>query len=354
MQEGTSFFVFGVPPCWPPNDILTLKMALDHTSRLDLMFWPDGHPTVRISVRGTSKTWEASFQPVLFTAAGPALVSIRWKLDDIELRVNGTCLKDWASAPDTPVLFKVNDQRVLAHAFEDDEIAQRECQHWIAHRARAYATRAAGSGRQLLSPEEELRNLREAIGGLRVSLARVRDGGLETVPSIAASLRALVVEQLDRRTNLPRRSYSPLLFRVAATHHLPLPVYAAAERTNPKPDVVRDAQFALLAPSISVCKKVESETLMDLQEAMSCECLLGTWEGDPGPWDAYKVVKKCAETMGGAHYDAAIETPLLQMEACGTERFSTRVGFLVGLAEVVIDLGDYIISKAGLSLSTAS
>jgi hypothetical protein len=169
---------------------------------------------------------------------------------------------------------------------------------------------------------------------------QAKAGKKHMIPPLAAQLRVMIYWPNDRRT------WNPLLYRLANKRSLPLPVFSFPDDPN-KPLVVKQAAYHAENLSPSISRRAPAEVVMDLQEYMrSTVQTIRTPEGEKRLL-IEETLGLTANTLGAAHNDEIIELSidLLRMQIALNANLLHRV--IIGLAETVAALGRYVIHDYG-------
>lgn len=218
----------------------------------------------------------------------------------------------------------------------DDAAAEAACADEVARRRHRYRPSAREDDvKKTLAAEVE--SLRRSVRALREDAARARNGEQHRESAVRAALRELVV-------NLGA-SYAPLLFRVAARLDAPLPMYGA---TKSKPPKVAEAVVFVAVGLFGTTKAMDGMELVDLEQWISRESFLGALVRARASSLA-GVAADAANFLGGAHTAPSVP-PMLDLlnraQVGPAQSFLLRL--LLDLADVVVDLGEFVLRGAAM------
>ena len=195
----------------------------------------------------------------------------------------------------------------------------------------------SGEGpRRLITPSEEIQQLKNSIQSLKASVASVDGGDESYLGHIATEIRAL--------TYWNDKVYNPLLLRVAGRFSLPLPIYAGFI-TLPEDNLT--GLIHLGDPSFF--KILPAHRLVDFQEWLSYTCFKlrdSTIKAEHQDVTIKKLVLIIASSQGSAHYDDDVDIRLDWLTATTAFQISLQKPLLLGIASVIVEVGQYVLNKA--------
>jgi len=216
------------------------------------------------------------------------------------------------------------------------QVIEQDLSDWVDKRESMFKVKQETSeAYHLLSPLEQEDQLRERVQALVELLQGFRAGKTYFFEDILANLRSLVFYK-NRSPN-----YDPLLLRVVAFKHMPLPVYvipaddALTEHITDSEPAIADFSSVSFEPVIPCVKMV------DFQEFLEKPTLL--YEGQQ--FSPLAIIEKIATKQSAAHFDQTVpkvveglkDTPVLLGE-------NILDHYILTLAELVAKLGHYVLS----------
>jgi len=340
----TIFLALQLPSPWPPWTPLVFYASKIKQTLVLLKVHVDGHLEVAVSDSPGAAPFAAEhFQRLGVTGPNRTVLCITFGDGNLAAYINGKELSLLAKSPqavfEIPQLGTGDPQLSYLHP----EAAQ-ACQHAIAQREDRISSRPRFQPRvesREKSLTEQLIDLRDGVDALRQFNAAAMAGDLHLLPVLAAQLRALIYwppREKDRPT------WNPLLIRLANIMRAPLPVFAAIEKEDAVPDIVKaaDSRFANLKASCR--RRSPTDKLVDLETYLAFTVLSVKTASGMRTATVSDVFAATANTMGSAHYGETVPLYLDDLQAhLFLER--TLLHFVIfGLAQVVSDLGGHLLS----------
>lgn len=344
MREGAVVFVMDFPHPWPPANISRQTMRRSDGAQVDVSFWPDGRLSAQAIGSDGNVVASGMSQPLHVVGAGLRIMVVSWANDTVVFRVDGRQIYSWTESSEVHVVEGASQETHEQHgalAFMHPDVRLR-CQRWMAHRAAHYMVSAVPAGRELVSLEEDLSNLRDVALGVRDCVASIVAGNRHHVSTLRGKLRELIYEEFDRRGQL-KKNYAPLLLRVAARLDLPLPMFALMPDAGSRPNILDQADVELRLGPFGIRASLPTQELMDLQEWMSHSVFASRLSSTDFDYSAGGLVAKSAATLGGAHYDPAVPKDLKALDQSGRNGTSLLTAFLLDVATLVVDLSEYVL-----------
>jgi len=214
-------------------------------------------------------------------------------------------------------------------------ITKEDLSNWVDKRESMFKIKQETSNQyRLLTPDEQVQQLVARIDALKDLLKGYHAGKRFYLADILSNLRSLIFYKDKRPT------YDPLLLRVAAIKHSPLPVYTTPERDEqqqfteiPQPTIDLFA-FVSFEPGIPNIKNI------DFQEFLENPSLF--WEEQTV--SPLALLEMISTTQSTAHFDQRVckiadaldDTPVITGH-------NTLEFYIISLAEIVVNLGDFVI-----------
>lgn len=325
---------------WLPDTVRRLMEFQDPRGivvRLD--YHPDGHLT--FSVRSAEQNYSASFdtQPITFEGERTTKFVLTWNGSHLNVYIAGRLLEPYEPGQ-RPLIIDtggIEEPEVLSVDHPD---ARATCQPWMDRRTAQFGTpkATAREGHILKEDRDQFEELRTVVLRLQRLVEQVKAGELFLVGALASDLRALVYWP-----DIPRRTYNPLLLRLAARLDLPLPIYG--ERFQPitvpmQPDVQHNDSPIRLMPITA------EEELMDLQEWLADIVQVENLPGETRTLSKRDLILSCATTLGAAHYDEDFPAALQQLRQLYKGEIDGVNEFIRNAAEAVAAMGTYVLQEA--------
>jgi hypothetical protein len=187
---------------------------------------------------------------------------------------------------------------------------------------------------RLLTLNEQEQQLSGRIEALKGLLKDYLSGNKYYFADIVANLRALVLYK-------EKSQYDPLLLRIAAIKHLPLPIYVLPERKREETQLFDTIQPIIAVSDIVSFDPITPNTMnIDFQEFLESPSLF--YQGQAvSPLTLIEMISTAQST---AHFDQRVskiadalnDTPIVSGQ-------NTLEYFVIGLSEVIVRLGDCVI-----------
>jgi len=348
MDEGTVIGAVRIPTPWPPLFPLVVAGGRpdDHTE-FAIVGQPNGSIRLTVSKKG-SMISEYVTERVQFEGEGMAIISISWKPNWSEIRVNSSSLRKIEDAPESVMCFHLNPPVADPVLSYQHPHATTACADKIKDREIWFSNRAAGGSDKNVRPRtisDQLSDLGRSVRNVREYLVSINQGSADKLGTLAAEVRAL--------TRRDGKYYNPLLSRMANYLKAPLPVYCMPDiRRDPTtPEVIKQANLHFSHGFCSVKKLFPSQVLMDLEDwlvqpAHIARPIASETGVKTRVTLVRDVVEDMANTMGVAHYspDASPRVDSM-MSAWGTRQDGLTV-LLILIGNAVADLGGYLLDEA--------
>lgn len=337
-NEGAVYAVFRTK-YWPPprNGTRLFSIPTVDEGSVEVTGFIDGRLRAIVSAQDGSLITQGEYQPISVQGAGRFEIAIMWLEGICACFINGERLLDFESGQ-RPKVIEAAEPPPSPPSIEHPDAAA-ICGTWVENRRAKFSQQAPDPGRRLKSQQEELADLQGALQALRDAKRQFQVRREVPIGTVAAHLRGLLHWQNDRARD---RSYNPLLLRLASRANLPLPVYVGPYM---RPACEFKVAFSSSYPSV-VPRSVPAEVI-DLQEAMLrpavffCE-VPGTIARTLTLKD---LVLDTAVILGAAHYDEDISAELDFMRASLSGDVDQLGKMLLGLAETVVDVGEWVIER---------
>jgi hypothetical protein len=319
----TAFLVLTLPP-WPPHSrrlLGTFKAGVPGT--VELVGHTDGHLEVVLLWRGSPTSFHLAR---LSSSSRPTrcLLTLLADQGQLSVQLNGRPVPALSSTNGAEFeLTPHKDAEPAPLSFEAPEAIAACASSVETRRLRmSLPTRARPRpGRRAKSQDEQLRELRDAATGLATGLARaLRGGERDSFRSLASQVRALTYWPDDGP------SWNPLLFRIAASQGLPLPVYVEpdgdpGEFELPKP--VYHVRHLI----VSIRREIQTFHVADLETFLASPFETVVVDGEPETVTVVEVIAAVANTES-SHYDPGVPLHI--------DRLRTHVYLDIDLVDRVI------------------
>jgi hypothetical protein len=260
-------------------------------------------------------------------------MEVSWKGDWMRFEINGRDVTDASASFRLPG--QVHEE--LGSSLTDPG-AHAACTQEIADRSGRYAP-TPQKGTRALTLDEEKKNLSELLQSLRDDIDAVTAGRSHKIRNVRGALRELVVY-------LGGPSYQPALFRVASRVGAPLPICATrGGRIKEVDRILEKPQGLGISFGRFGTKIFKPGVLIDLEAWMRDPVVL-----DRRPlevvqsYSVAQLVSKAAENLGGAHLGPNIPLTIDALENTLQENASQLTHFFMALAEVVLELGAFVLA----------
>ncbi len=340
VKDATVFCVVQVPGegAWPLAARVPLSTIEQDGQSIELVVYPDGH--LEAVVRGNDSVTRAHFQRVHVPTTTMTLVTFVCGDGAIELHLNG---KPLALLSDSDgVVFEVEAATPDLHASVcDPETISQALQPWIARRHERFASRPEFKAHRPNRPKtlpEQIAELETAVLALDHLIDQVKQGKLELLPSLAASLRALVYWPEDLRP-----TWNPLLLRLADFAGVGLLVYSQPDDDDPRPAIVDEATRHLERLIVGLEPRHKPDRPMDLEHYLGSRMQVVRVDGVERIVTVNDLIGAAANTLGGSHYGEQIELDIESIRASVFFGTSALDRVLVQVAEVVTGLGQQVV-----------
>lgn len=213
-------------------------------------------------------------------------------------------------------------------------IIKEDLSNWVDKRESMFKIKQETSNHyRLQTPDEQVQQLVARMDALKDLLKGYHSGKRFYLADILANLRSLIFYKDKSHT------YDPLLLRVAAIKHSPLPVYVAPESDKrqqlteiPQPTIDL-FDFVSFEPVIPYIKRI------DFQDFLENPSLF--YEGQKV--SPLALIEMISTTQSTAHFDQRVckiadaldDTPV-------TSGHNTLEFIIISLAEIVVNLGDFV------------
>ncbi len=234
------------------------------------------------------------------------------------------------------IVYKAEEFRAEVGDRSHIQVIEQDLSDWVDKRESMFKVKQKTSeAYHLLSPLEQEDQLRNRVQALVDLLQGFRAGKTYFFEDILANLRSLVFYK-NKSPN-----YDPLLLRVVAFKHMPLPVYvipaddALTEHITDSDPAIADFSSVSFEPIIPCVKMV------DFQEFLEKPTLL--YEGQQ--ISPLALIEKIATKQSTAHFDQTVpkvveglkDTPVILGK-------NILDHYILILAELVVKLGHYVLS----------
>src|SRR5207249_62168 len=170
----------------------------------------------------------------------------------------------------------------------------------------------------------------------------IRQGKRHLIGHLAAELRALMYWYEKKKT------YNPLLLRLAGKFDLPLPIFFLKEENVP--EIVSKANLHVRRGHASILKTFPTQRLADLQEWLGSTVLDlrvikntgGVSQSEHKALIAKDVILEMSTTLGTAHYDEDVPLLLEMLYQTRGPVADELTILLVEAATVVVELCDFV------------
>ncbi len=333
VNAGTVYIVLSFPHWPPPQTAVTQGAGNGQTFRFEVS--PDGYAGAHVLDSARGEVARTPRFPILVKGKGAILVVVTWRPGECQLEINGRKMVDSdATSRVTIVSGSVASPGSLS--FNDPDV-RNACASAIERRNARYRVRPVAPGLRPVTLHEDLRQLEDALRALREYTAAVREGAAHHLPAMRGKLRELLVEKGGVRP------YDPLLMRVAARLRLALPIYAIPDGDLPDLGVTPTSHFSFGV--FGLIRELPSQVLIDFQDWLD-QLVFESRNEIPytKKYSRGELIAEAAESLGGAHYGSHVHSALTQLQSDTLGRAATLTRFLVGIAEVTIALGTYLLA----------
>ncbi|MEA5513171.1 hypothetical protein [Nodularia sp. UHCC 0506] len=347
MTQGTIFVVMSMPEIWPviaPTILVSNKID---TSNLKLLAFPSGHLNLRIE--DSSKNFINYYtQRILVDESKyqakrrDIILDIMWKLPEISIHINGHSLLSLDESKGD--YFMVNLQNsagetLPSYAHPD---AFQACLHKVEERHTKFAsTQIIGNHHNRTKTiYEQINELKNATFLLNDFSNRIQNGEHQFLGALAAELRAMLYWN-------GRKTYNPLLLRLAGKFSIPLPIYLMKEDAiDPILSFSPLVDFSL--KEASIYKEFKTQNLTDIEDWLDRVVLVSQNE----TVTTKDIILNASTKLGSAHYDEDIPENLDILLNSKDSQFNQIESFLLRTASIVIHLSQYVISNIQTSMNS--
>lgn len=231
------------------------------------------------------------------------------------------------------IVYKIQQFHVEASKKSQPPFIEADLSDWVTKRESMFKIKQETSEQyRLLTSQEQEKQLIERMDALEDLLRAYHSGKYYFLEDILANLRSLVFYK-DKST------YDPLLFRVAAFKHSPLPVYVA-----PADDEL--TQVTSTQPTMAVSSSLSFEPVIpwvkniDFQEFIEKPGIL--YEGQVV--SPLELIEKISNTQSVAHFDQRV--PIIVEGLKNTPVIfghNFLESLIINLSEIVIKLGRFVL-----------
>ena len=345
MTEGTIFVVKSMPQIWPVMIPAILLSTNVDTHNLELIALPSGH--LNLKIQDSSNDFINYYtQRILIndqnylTNKRDIILTIMWKLPEISIYVNDRRLLSLDESKGDKFIINFYDsesETLPSYAHSD---AFQACEKWVSWRQNQFSSsQIIGNNKNRSKTiHEQINELQEATFLLNDFSNRIQNGDRKFLGSLAAELRALLYWN-------GRKTYNPLLLRLAGKFSLSLPIYLIQIKTN----------FPILSPLVhlrikeaSIYKEYKTQSLADIQDWLDKDVLFT-------PNEILKtkdIILNVSTKLGSAHYDEDIPESLDYLIGIKDTQFNQVESFLLKTALIVVDLNKYVISNIKASINS--
>jgi len=333
------------PSPWPPSQLVSMLRTMQGNVRIEVVVHRDGHLEASAGSVDGPPDARMHFQRIAPEGDARASMILTSEEGRLRLRLNDRDLLPLSEAHgDTVVIASTRRTggSLTPSYLRDDALDT--CRAAMDERRRRFKQlRAAGSaeGRRMKSVSEQVAELVAAIRALDHLTSSVRHGHVYLAPTLANQLRGLIYWPNERRT------WNPLLYRVADRAGLPLPVFGDIAPDDELPEVVLQAASHMRRLSASCIPRFPSDRLVDLQDFMQMTVARFRFEevAEDQRATVQDVLGGAANTMGAAHYDETVELDIDRIHRTRAFDASVMHMILVNLGDVVAELGRHVVAR---------
>jgi hypothetical protein len=343
MQEGSIFTVIEFPANWP----LSYKAIIYQEMIGDSIISIYGNQEAQIEVQIDNVTFRS--QSIIFTIAKRCILSILWNFANkstIECFINSVKLED---ANHRKIFYVKSNQTISDNCKSlDHEQASVLCEPWISWRFERYGSQKAHpkKARTIKSLDQQVQELHDSLISLEHYLSHFRDKERLLLINVLPHLRSLLFWP-DNST----KNYNPLLFRIAGSLNIALPIFTFKNRIK---DTLNDEPFSkALIHKVhnypSIIRENPRQEIIDFQEWLNMEIIIERLQQDHKIYRWKDVLFESANTISAAHFDDDIPIFIENLRQSISWDESVLYKYIMTITETTLILGHYIISKSSQS-----
>ena len=344
MTEGTTFVVMSMPEIWSVIAPTILLSTNINNSNLELVALPSGHLNLRIE-DSNKKIINYYTQRIIIDEQKyqlkkrDILLGITWKLPEISIYINTRRLLNIDESKGDNFIINFPDlksDKLPSYAHPD---ALQACQNWVSWRGSEFlSTKIIGNNKSRKKTiYEQINELQKAKSLLNDFSNGIKNGNYKLLGTLAVELRAMLYWN-------GRKTYNPLLLRLAGKFAIPLPIYLIQINSNPP---ALSPLVHLCIKEASIYKEYKTQSLADIQDWLNKDVLVTQNER----LKTKDIILNASTKLGGAHYDEDIPENLDFLLGIKSDHFNQLESFLLTTASIVADLSQYVISNITASIN---
>jgi hypothetical protein len=281
-------------------------------------------------------------QRIKFLNAHRGLITLLWDLSlgEIKLMINDVyiqsaiCIdyfKVYSLFPVVEDINSINHQESIS-----------ACRKWIEWRASKFNSNKvkAENERILVTIDKQFNQLEVSINNLKKFIIEYNEEPVYLIYNALPILRALLYWREGRKT------YNPLLLRLAAFANTPLPVYVIKDRIKEinEDELFKDISRADTMNFPTTVNKFESEELIDFQEWLDMEAIVDKVDYNTKVFKWKEIIALSANTSSFSHFDDSIPFIVDRLSNSIMWDRSQLFNYVVNISKVTIDLSNYVLS----------
>jgi len=343
MKEGSIFTVIEFPASWP----LSYRTIIFQDTVGDSIISIYGNQEGQIEIQIGHITFRS--QSIIFTLDKRCLLSILWNFTNdskIECFINSVKIEN---ANQREVFYVKSNQAISDNRKSlDYEQASVLCEPWISWRLERYGSQKAQpkKDRTLKSIDQQVQDLNNSLISLEHWLSHFRGKECLFFINVLPYLRSLLF-WADKNT----KNYNPLLFRIAGSLNLALPIFAFKDRIKNTLDneLFSKALIHRVHNYPSITRENPKQEIMDFQEWLNTEIIVERLQQGQQIYRWKDILFESANTISAAHFDDDIPIFIENLLQSISWDESIFYKYIMTITEMTLVLGRYIILKSSQS-----
>jgi hypothetical protein len=306
---------------------------------IELVGHSDGHLELVVRDQGSASAQQFGRLTRSGEARGCIITITKSAEESPRLYVNGgESLKLLSDSGESEIKIRGGEPQPVERSYEQLSIAETECASRMAirkSRMMKKEERAVRPGQRRKTDQEVKAELEGAITRLDHHMGDARDGVREATLGVAGRIRALTYWPNERKT------WNPLLLRMAVRLDLPLPVFA--EPATELPEVGVPPAQHVRNMVVSCQKVVPTFEIVDLEEYLDrpFETVPADQGGQVTVGQAVAAVANAEE----AHYAPDVDQYVDRLQSMKFLEIGVLDRLIVNLGEVVLELSRWVANR---------